>query len=221
MNHIDCVTAWTAPIAFEFGANERVGIRGSSGSGKTTLLRAIAGLLPDAQCHVHLNNISYESLSPEQRNFGYVPQGGVLFPNFSVLDNVTFGLRVRGVSKVERNRMGREWLSKVGLSHHEKSQIDILSGGETKRVALVRALIIKPALLLLDEPYSALDPKLHEDLRVMIRKLHQETQVPILLVSHDASDLADCHRVVELSPRPPARKSPAATPQASESIPKS
>ena len=117
-------------------------------------------------------------------------QDAGMFPALDVLGNATFGLRMRGMAKAEREGEGLRWLERVGLASLARSPVDKLSGGERQRVAFVRAVIWKPRLLLLDEPFSALDAGLRDALRSELLELHRLCPAPLLLVSHDERDAA-------------------------------
>jgi len=176
----------------EVGPGERVVLMGPSGSGKSTLLRAIAGIqegFAPLSGSVRLGERELSGLPPEERDIGFVFQDQALFPSLSVLENAAFGLRMRGVPRSEREAQVRPWLEKLGLTRYADSQVGGLSGGEAQRVAFVRALVWKPRLLLLDEPFSALDPALRDRLRLQLLELHREWPVPMLLVTHDEADV--------------------------------
>lgn len=197
-NRIECATPWTPWVSFQFPSQGRILIRGPSGCGKTTLLRAVAGLIPEARVRVRLGEVDYDRLRPEERRFGYLPQGAHLFPHLNVRDNVTFGLRVRGVGRKERAQLGDHWLEKVGLPGRGSDPVRILSGGEAKRVALARALIIRPMLLLLDEPFSALDEGLRTEVTRVTLDVINDARIPLLIASHDVRDLALCNQEILL-----------------------
>jgi sulfate transport system ATP-binding protein len=173
---------------------------GPSGSGKTTLLRVIAGLeLPDAG-QVLCEDEDMTRRSARERNVGFVFQHYALFRHMNVYENVAFGLRVRKESKkVIHERVG-ELLHLVRLDGMERRFPGQLSGGQRQRVALARALAIRPKVLLLDEPFGALDAKVREELRVWLRRLHDEIHVTSVFVTHDqqeAFEVAD--RVVVMN----------------------
>lgn len=174
---------------------ERVVLWGKSGGGKTTLLRILAGLEPmiphldRGQIFLGCRELTQEP--PQKREVGYLFQQPSLFEELSVLENITFGLRMRGVARSERDAQGVEWLKKVDLHSKVHSSVERLSGGEKQRVAFIRAMIWKPQLLLLDEPFSALDPKMRARLRNELVELHRLWPVPLLFVTHDESDVAE------------------------------
>lgn len=176
---------------FEVSPGERVAILGRSGSGKTSLLRILAGLEPlgrKATGRIWLGNEDLTELPPEKRQIGVVFQEQALFPALDLVDNATFGLLVRGVGRADRQRQVEPWLQRVGLMAHLRTPVDRLSGGERQRLAWVRALVWKPRLLLLDEPFSALDPELRGSLRRQLLEVHALWPVPLLLVTHDEAD---------------------------------
>lgn len=179
---------------FTVKPGERLALMGKSGCGKSTLLRSLAGLVPEdwisPQGCLELEGKSLSGVAPESREIGFIFQDHALFPTLSVLENAAFGLKVRGVSRRDREEQALEWLSRVGLSMHAKGSIETLSGGERQRLAWVRALIWKPKLLLLDEPFSALDPEMRNDLRAELVRLHEQSPVPLIIVTHDESDVS-------------------------------
>lgn len=172
---------------------------GPSGSGKTTLLNIIAGLVEADGGRIEIGGVDIGGLDVAERRIGYVFQSFALFPHLDVLDNVAFGLRVRGVARKERHARAMEALSLVQMQSFAKRPIDKLSGGQRQRVALARALVIEPRVLLLDEPLSALDPILRDAIRLELRALLERLDITTLLVTHDQMDafvLAD--RIVML-----------------------
>lgn len=175
-----------------------VAILGASGSGKTTLLRLIAGFIAPDDGHIKLDgNIiasSKQSLRPEQRGIGYVAQEGALFPHLTVAQNISFGL-----TRLQRKETTRveELLHMVGLpAHYAKRPPQALSGGEQQRVALARALAPRPRLLLLDEPFSALDAGLRADTRAAVAAALEAANTTAILVTHDQSEALSMGRMV-------------------------
>lgn len=174
---------------FSVAAGERAGLAGPSGSGKTTLLRLIAGLDRPDRGSIRLGGVELSGLAPHRREIGVVFQDPTLFPSMDLLENAAFGLRMRGMAQEEREAQVMPWLEKLGLAHRAHAPVGQLSGGEAQRVAFIRALVWKPRLLLLDEPFSALDRELRKTLRRELLELHAEDPVPLLVVSHDSEDL--------------------------------
>ncbi|NMC63507.1 MAG: ATP-binding cassette domain-containing protein [SAR324 cluster bacterium] len=167
---------------------------GSSGSGKSTILRLIAGLLLPDQGSIELHGRNVTNLPPQQRNTGFVFQNYAIFRHMSVLENVAFGLRVRGVPRANRKKRSQELLDLVGLAGFEKRYPSELSGGQRQRVALARALAYEPEVLLLDEPFGALDARIRSQLRRSLKDIQRELGVTSILVTHDqeeAFELAD------------------------------
>ncbi len=170
---------------------------GPSGSGKSTILNIIAGLeLNDKNIplSITLDNKSIEKLPPNQRELGFVFQNGALFEHLSVVDNVAYGLISKGMPKKQARLAAAEYLSYFELSGYEKREPQTLSGGEKQRVALARTLITKPKLVLLDEPFSALDTKLRIQLAEKLKVWQKEIGFTALMVTHDldeANKIAD------------------------------
>ncbi len=173
---------------FEIPQGVRAVLLGKSGSGKTTLLRVLAGIEKADAGSVVLGGKEISQVSPKDRDIGVVFQEQALFPALDVMENATFGLRMRGVSRDERVALADPWLKRLGLHKQSFAAVTQLSGGERQRVAFIRALIWKPKLLLLDEPFSALDAELRQTLRLELLDLHKQWPVPVLLVTHDAED---------------------------------
>ncbi|MBB3772141.1 putative spermidine/putrescine transport system ATP-binding protein [Angulomicrobium tetraedrale] len=161
---------------------------GPSGSGKTTCLRLIAGFeQPDAG-HIAIFGESVEGLPPYRRAVNTVFQDYALFPHLSVGDNVAYGLRVRGVGRAERDRLAREALAMVKLAGLAARRPAQLSGGQRQRVALARALVVRPKVLLLDEPLGALDLKLREEMQVELKSLQRALGLTFVFVTHDQGE---------------------------------
>ncbi len=169
---------------------------GDNGCGKTTLLNMVAGLLkPDVGTIVldgrPLFNSSLRiNVNPEKRDIGYVFQDYALFPHMSVYDNVAFGLRTRKLSRKDISQIVQEHLTSAGLWDIRNARAIDISGGQKQRVALARALIIEPALLLLDEPLSALDIRKQADMREELKKTIHKCDVPSIIVTHDLRDVS-------------------------------
>jgi len=185
-------------VSLEVPNGSLLALLGPSGSGKTTLLRIIAGLEVADEGSVHHHDEDITEYSARDRKVGFVFQHYALFRHMTIEDNIGYGLRVRGVKKPERTARVNELLKLIrleGLGPRFPSQ---LSGGQRQRVALARALAARPNVLLLDEPFGALDAKVRAELRQWLRKLHEEIHVTSVFVTHDqeeAFEVAD-HVVV-------------------------
>jgi putative spermidine/putrescine transport system ATP-binding protein len=161
---------------------------GPSGSGKTTTMKLIAGLLRPDGGDIRLDDRSVRDLPPEGRGVAMVFQSPHLFPHLTVEGNIGFGLRMRGLSPSAISAQVAAMLSRVRLDGLGQRLPAGLSGGQSQRAALARALILKPNLLLLDEPLSSLDPALRDDMRMLIRTLQRETGITTLVVTHDQAE---------------------------------
>ena len=173
-------------IAIEKG--KLVSLLGPSGCGKTTTLRLIAGFSEPRSGEVLFDGKDITRIPPNKRNFGFVFQSYALFPHMTIFDNVAYGLKMRGVGKAEIAERVPEMLKTVDLEGLEKRYPCELSGGQRQRVALARALVIKPDLLLMDEPLSNLDAKLRVKMRVEIRRIQQELGITTIYVTHDQEE---------------------------------
>lgn len=175
---------------------ELVALLGPSGCGKTTALRILAGLDRQDEGTVHVGGKDLSRVSANKRDMGMVFQAYSLFPHLTVLENVAFGLRLRGRSRAERTRRAGDMLDLVGLGTQHDRYATQLSGGQQQRVALARALAVEPSVLLLDEPLSALDAKVRVALRDEIRRIQLEVGTTTLFVTHDQEEaLAVADRV--------------------------
>ncbi len=175
-------------VSFEVHEGELVTLLGPSGSGKSTILRLIAGLLRPSTGRVEIGGQDATRLPPQQRNVGFVFQQYALFRHMTVFDNVAFGLRVR---KWPRERIAErvaELLRLVQLQGEEHKRPAQLSGGQRQRVALARALAPSPRVLLLDEPFGAVDAKVRLELREWLRRLHDDFHVTSVFVTHDQEE---------------------------------
>ena len=191
-------------VSLDIKSGELIALLGPSGSGKTTLLRLIAGLERPTDGRIYFGGEDASSKSVQERNVGFVFQAYALFRNMSVLDNIAFGLSVRPRAtrppKSEIRRRALELLDLVQLAGLEKRFPQQLSGGQRQRVALARALAIEPRVLLLDEPFGALDAQVRKELRKWLREIHDRTGHTTVFVTHDqeeALELAD--RLVVMS----------------------
>lgn len=174
--------------SLDVAGGELVALLGSSGCGKTTLLKIIAGLLPPTDGDVCFNGSSVLKLPAERREVAMVFQKPLLFPFLNVLENVAFGLKMRKVPEPERTGRARQALRRVRLEGFESRRPAQLSGGQEQRAALARALVTEPKILLLDEPFSALDEQLRGEMRSFVRNLQQELAITTLFVTHDQQE---------------------------------
>ena len=181
-------------ISLEIRDQELFFLLGPSGCGKTTLLRTIAGFYQPDGGRLLFGEKPMEGVPPHRRNAGMVFQNYALWPHMTVAENVAYGLDVRRIPAAEKSQRVKEALATVRMEPYADRTPNQLSGGQQQRVALARALVIKPDVLLLDEPLSNLDAKLRLEMRDEIRRIHQETQITTIYVTHDqkeALSLAD------------------------------
>ena len=184
----------------EIYKGEFVAIMGSSGCGKTTTLRMLAGLDKPSKGEIRLNGERINDLYSWQRETPLVWQNLALFPFLNVLENVEFGLRMRGMAKVERRKKALFWLERLGLEEFAKRDISLLSGGQRQRVALARSLVTEPPMLLLDEPLSALDAHLSVRMQGVLTELQKDLGITFVYVTHSQSEaFAMADRVVIMS----------------------
>lgn len=175
-------------VTFEASNGGITSLLGPSGAGKSTILRSIAGLeVPDSG-RIIVDGTDITNLSVQARGVGFVFQGYALFQQMTIRDNVAFGLDLRKTPKGERNTRVDELLALVQLEGYADRYPSQLSGGQRQRVAFARALAIRPKVLLLDEPFGALDTRVRVELRDWLQRLHEETQVTTLLVTHDQEE---------------------------------
>jgi ABC-type sugar transport system ATPase subunit len=183
-------------LDLQVAAGERLLLIGPSGVGKTTLLKGIAGLTPTHRGSIEINGRNVTLLPPEARGAVYLHQSPVLFPHLSVEGNVAFPLQIRGVPEAEVRTRVREALDAVRLGSVAARGAAELSGGERHRVALARAVVARPPVLLLDEPLASLDPALREEVRDAILALQTRYAPALILVTHDLADVGHlAHRV--------------------------
>ncbi|GAA5263119.1 sulfate/molybdate ABC transporter ATP-binding protein [Methanocalculus sp. MC3] len=185
---------FTLDLSLEVADGEIMVLMGGNGAGKTTVLRLTAGLLtPDAGVIETKKRILYHHQSKtncpvQNRNIGYVFQNAAVFPHMSVYDNVAFGLRARRVDSLELADRTDEWMDRLAISNLATVRAGHLSGGQKQRVALARAMATKPDLLMLDEPFTALDQKNQIAVREWISLCVREQKIPCLLVTHNPTD---------------------------------
>ena len=177
-----------------------VTLLGPSGCGKTTILRSIAGLVDISAGQIMIGGRRVDDVPIYKRNIGLVFQSYALFPHKSVFDNVAFGLKYRNVAKPEIRRKVSQALDMVRLPGSEKKLPSQLSGGQQQRIALARAIVFEPQVLLLDEPLSALDANMREEMRVEIKKIQKETGITAIFVTHDQEEaLSMSDRIVVMN----------------------
>lgn len=180
---------WLASgLTFSVAAGETVAILGPSGAGKSTLLKMLAGLVQPDAGQVRWQGQDVSHWPPEQRRFALMFQDFALFPHLNVEDNVAFGPVEQGVPKAVARQRARAMLAQMGLGPRSRERVEVLSGGEQQRVALARALVSEPRVLLLDEPFSALDAELRNRLRTEFRQRLSATAMACVLVTHDEAE---------------------------------
>jgi len=187
-------------VSLDVASGEFICLLGASGCGKTTLLRIIAGLEQHDRGEIRLNDSDLSAVPCHQRNIGMVFQSLALFPHLNVSDNITYGLKMRGVPIEERQQHALRLLKMVGLEDFGQRRVKQLSGGQRQRVAIARALAQEPQLFLMDEPFSALDAGLRDHLQLEVRKLQQDLGVTTVFVTHDQREaMALADRIVILN----------------------
>lgn len=197
--------SFTLDVDLSFNDAEVVAIMGPNGSGKSTLLHAIAGLLPITFGILWHDDVIFDDetsntfIDPTQRNVGIVFQGGLLFENMNVLENIIFGLRARKIRRAEAAIQAQSLINQFGLAELLQRSPRELSGGQAQRVAIARALITQPKVLLLDEPMSGLDTATRNLVRAEFRQVLAGFAGYRILVTHDVDDaLAMADRMIEL-----------------------
>ncbi|PBC38735.1 sulfate ABC transporter ATP-binding protein [Rhodococcus sp. ACS1] len=178
-------------VSIDIPSGSLTALLGPSGSGKSTLLRSIAGLEALDSGTVVIGGNDVTDISPQKRDIGFVFQHYAAFKHMTVRDNVAFGLKIRKRPKPEIEKKVNELLEIVGLDGFQHRYPAQLSGGQRQRMALARALAVDPKVLLLDEPFGALDAKVRTDLRTWLRRLHDEVHVTTVLVTHDQEEALD------------------------------
>ena len=175
-------------LSLQAEAGELLALLGPSGCGKTTLLKTVAGILAPQCGRIRLGREDITHLPPHRRGVVILFQDIRLFPHMTAAENVAFPLRMRGVGRWARLEQAAKLLDRVRLPGYGARRVGSLSGGERQRVALARALAAEPRLLLLDEPFSALDENLREDMRELVLSLHREFRTTTVLVTHDRGE---------------------------------
>lgn len=175
-------------VDFSVKSGELMGLLGPSGCGKSTLLKAVAGILPPKSGSILIGGEDMANVPPHKRGAVIVFQDMRLFPNMTALENVAFPIKMRGVPKRQRLEQAKQLMKSVQLCGLERRRINELSGGQQQRVALARALAAQPRLLLLDEPFTALDNELKEEIRALVLELHKKFRTTTVLVTHDRQE---------------------------------
>ena len=189
-----------APIEIEIREGEFFSLLGPSGCGKTTLLRMIAGLEPPSSGTIIIDGVDMTPLPPQKRNIGIVFQSYALFPHMSVFENIAYGLEVKKLPRNEIRAKVQHILEKVHLTEKGDIAVPLLSGGEQQRVAVARAVVVEPGVLLFDEPLSNLDYALRLETRAEIKRLQREVGITTIYVTHDQGEaLALSDRIAVLN----------------------
>ena len=175
-------------VSLRLPEGEVTAVLGTSGSGKSTALKVVGGLLPATDGRVLVDGRDVTDVPAEKRDIGIVFQSYALFPNMTVEENVGFGLRVRGVPPAARRERVAAMLATVKIGHLADKRPRQLSGGEAQRVALARAMVFQPKILLMDEPLSALDAQIRDELRAELRRFLQEFRTTTVYVTHDQTE---------------------------------
>ena len=179
---------------------EIVTFLGPSGCGKTTILRTIGGFLDVTSGDITVDGQSIVSLPPEKRPTAMVFQSYNLWPHMTIYENLAFGLKLRKIPKAEMDAAIKKHLALVSMSGTEKKYPGQLSGGQQQRIAIARSLLLKPSLLLLDEPFSALDAKIRQQMREELKKIQSDLGITVIFVTHDQEEaMSLSHRIVVMN----------------------
>ena len=181
-------TAAVDAISLDIAAGELVALLGPSGCGKTTLLRIIAGFVQQTSGRVVVGGRPIDELPPHRREVGVVFQNYALFPHMSAFDNVAYGLDARGLPRAQQQAKAREMLDLVQMAHLAERLPREMSGGQQQRVALARALAVDPRILLLDEPFGALDKSLRLDMQIEVKRIQRLAGITCIMVTHDQEE---------------------------------
>ncbi|MBR0164534.1 MAG: ABC transporter ATP-binding protein [Lachnospiraceae bacterium] len=189
-----------AHIGLQVHEGEIVTLLGPSGCGKSTILRTVGGFLDVTEGDIQINGRSIIHMPPEKRPTAMVFQSYNLWPHMNVYENLAYGLKLRKIPADEQKTRITEMLDMVGIPGMEKKFPSQLSGGQQQRVAIARSLLLKPELLLLDEPFSALDAKIRHQMREELKKIQQNLGITVLFVTHDQEEaMAISHRIVVMN----------------------
>jgi len=175
-------------VSFGLESHRTLSVLGRSGCGKTTLLKSLAGLLEIDGGEISLQGHRLNGLRPQHRNVVYLCQEPLLFPHLDVWENVVFGLRLRGVAETELRTRAEELIQSLELAAHTRKMPAQLSGGQRQRAAFGRALIVQPALLLLDEPFSNLDPEIRAAMQQLFKRVARQFAITSIFVTHDLKE---------------------------------
>ena len=190
-----------ADINLSIYDGEIVTLLGPSGCGKTTILRTIGGFLDVTSGDISIDGKSIVNLPPEKRPTAMVFQSYNLWPHMTIKENLAFGLRLRKVPKPEMEKDIQAMLALVSMSGSEKKYPGQLSGGQQQRIAIARSLLLKPSVLLLDEPFSALDAKIRQQMREELKKIQSDLGITVIFVTHDQEEAMACLLYTSPSPR--------------------
>lgn len=172
-------------INLTIGDGEFLSVLGPSGCGKTTLLRIISGLAIPDKGRIFENEIDITDLPIEKRNFAFVSQQPLLFPNMTILENVSFGLKMQGIPKKQRTAAAMDMLYNLSIQGLEKRYPLQLSGGQSQRASIARAFLSNPKVLLMDEPFTALNEELRDEMKNLLLALHRKNKLTTIFVTHD------------------------------------
>lgn len=192
LKHIKKCYAKDVPVIYDFNLTinegEFVTFLGPSGCGKTTILRMLAGFETPTSGEILFHGKDISALPPNERKFNTVFQKYALFPHLNIYDNISFGLKEKKIPKDEIEKKVKRVLEIVDLEGFEKRKIDSLSGGQQQRIAIARAIVNEPKILLLDEPLSALDYKMRQEMQIELKNMHQELGITFIFVTHDQEE---------------------------------
>ncbi|MBC7642274.1 MAG: ABC transporter ATP-binding protein [Flavobacterium sp.] len=175
-------------VSFSLKKGETMSLLGTSGSGKTTLLKIIAGLETQNSGHIFLNEIEISNTKPQHRKCVYLYQEPLLFPHLNVFENIAFGLRIRKENKDIINDKVNHFLDLINLKSHAGKTTNQLSGGQKQRISFARAMIIEPEILLLDEPFGALDSNTRKQMQMLYKDMTNLLETTALFVTHDLKE---------------------------------